>query len=295
MLLFGIVLSLTPYRSLADLYLAPAILSFLGFCMIGIVNSFSAVGHFGIVIVMPLAFGLAMWAFLKLPVGPFDIGLILPSAEVTRFVAGTVGVFFGSMHISTVLTFVIASASLKDVKRNWARGEINRKFALRTRQWTCTLVQGIHDFFPTNVFMFVVLRFYFTKLPDTVMDLLYVGTDVMMAIFRFWVAGDCVQVLLLATSMEGFVNFDTKRTQTAAREASDMNDRSYSLICRNMLATIMPACVQIVMSLAYAWSWVASGDVQLHLRLWSMFLLGVNDMVLMGQQIMPQFVTGTYQ
>jgi hypothetical protein len=139
----------------------------------------------------------------------FPCDLVFASDFVRRIVAVTAAAYIGSSLSLSVARLAEVRHELQNPGDGLDRSHTDRSFAMKM------LINFLRSWNPTNIFIFIAPRFFIRRVPDLVMDCLFVGADLVAAVVRAWLARDCVQVLILTKSLRGLLKLDDKRTQSA--------------------------------------------------------------------------------
>jgi hypothetical protein len=284
-LFISLVLAFTPFRNYAPNFLPPAALSFLGFTVTALLNSFGDVHHYLRNILFPCGYSIiAFGVYRALPTGPCDISLLFHSSFTTRVFAATAVFYLGCIYATSVTRLCELYRQLHNPRDGILRTSTYLTFARRVMGIPRKVLELLLQCVPGNVFIFVAVRFLWKFLPDWVMDLGFVVCASAEGIARIVLARDCVQLLVITKSLQGLLLLDDKRTTAAVRLAQKANLESINSICPNLIAFLAPGCVNIAMVLLYAVSWAIDGREKVVARIAAMFVLVASDFCIASQQ-----------
>jgi hypothetical protein len=271
-------------------YLPAALLPFLAFTFLGVIISFGDVSKKVHNVVFPLGFATVVFGILRVfPSGPCDLAFVFSSDFVTRIVAVTAAAYVGSALSLSILRLAEVRHELQNPWDGLSRSPTYKGFAVKMLGRRKVLISILYSWNPTNIFLFIATRFFIRRVPDLVLDCLFICTELVAAIIRASLARDCVQLLILTKSLRGLLKLDDKRTTAALKDAVNVNQQAIESICPNFLALLLPSCIAVVMGLLFALGLVVGGATGIYLRVISMFMLVLSDLFLGAQQFALAF------
>jgi hypothetical protein len=285
-LLAAIGVGLSPLRAYAADFLPAAGLAFLGFTLIGIINTFSENSHRLRNTLLAASYGvIAFGVYRGLPTGPCDLSLLMPTPFSTRVFAATATFYLGCLYARSIGRLCAVYRHLENPRETLLKTNTYITFARRILSFRKRVLNFLLKGIPGNIFFFIVLRFFMPRLWDWVMDVGFVAVAFVVGIARLWLAWDCVQLLTITKSLQAMVALDDKRTQAAVRAVERAIGDSLEAICPNCIAFLVPGCVSIAMVLLYCVSWVLQGWERAAARIGALFVLCATDFLIAAVQL----------